>query len=184
MVGRGGFLTIAHKSGKFAGIEVIAEIKDTPIFENGGWIMKSDLVATAKVFRTDTDKSFDVSVSFNEYAQKTFKGDLTKFWKEKGVTMLKKVAESQSLRTAFNVNGIYIEEEINDQHNNEPKVKELPKEKDEVNAMLTEDLGNKAVNIVDGTTTDAEIEEMPAYTAVENEYQTHENQGTLELNLD
>jgi len=98
MVGRDGFLTIAHKSGRFAGIETKTTIKQVPIYENGEWIEKRDLVA----------------ICFNEYAGKTREGDLTKFWKEKGPTMLRKVAESQCLRKAFNVSGIYAEEELND----------------------------------------------------------------------
>lgn len=195
MVGRGGFLTIAHKSGKFAGIEVSTAIEETPFFGANGWEMKKDLTATAKVFRTDTEKAFVVTVAFEEYAQYSNYNNvqtLTKFWKEKGVTMLKKVAESQALRTAFNVSGIYVEEEINDNNTtDEPKAKELPKEHDDVNAMLTEDLGSKSVNVADGTSAEDVAEEMPAYTTVENTFigekqvseQIHKNQSAMELDI-
>ena len=195
MVGRGGFLTIAHKSGKFAGLETSAQIEEVPQYGANGWEMKSDLVATAKVYRTDTEKPFIVSVAFSEYAQyKEYNGvkELTKFWKEKGVTMLKKVAESQAYRTAFNVSGIYVEEEINDNNTtDEPKAKELPKEHDDVNAMLTEDLGSKSVNVADGTSTEEVAEEMPAYATVEDTFigekqvseQIHKNQSAMELDI-
>jgi hypothetical protein len=53
-----------------------------------------------------------VEVSYNEYVQKTSSGEIAKFWKEKPETMLKKVAESQALRKAFDITGLYAEEEL------------------------------------------------------------------------
>lgn len=168
MVGRGGFQTIAHKSGQFAGIETSVDIAEAPTFKNGVWINESDLVATCKVYRKDTEKAFIVSVAFKEYAQKKYGGALTKFWQEKGVTMLKKVAESQALRSAFNVNGIYIEEEINDNKSRPEAQAPQVTEVDEINAMLTQDLTGKNVDIVDGQVTENDdIDEMPAYVTPE-----------------
>jgi len=112
LVGRDAFLKIAHNSGKFAGMETTTELKPTYKLVNGEWEEKKDLVATCKVYRTDTDRPFVVEVAYNEYAQKTREGELTKFWKEKGPTMLKKVAESQALRKAFSISGVYAEDEL------------------------------------------------------------------------
>lgn len=111
LAGRDSFLTLAHRTNKFAGIESKVEIKETPIFSNGKWVRENDLVATATVYRKDSERPFVVSVNYREYVQKTNNGDVTKFWKDKPETMLKKVAESQCLRKAFDITGIYAEEE-------------------------------------------------------------------------
>lgn len=112
MVGRDGFLSIAHKSNQIAGIETTACIKDVPQLENGKWVVKPQLVAECTVWRKDSSKPFTAQVAYNEYCQKTADGTPTKFWAEKPETMLKKVAESQALRKAFNIHGVYCPEEI------------------------------------------------------------------------
>lgn len=112
LAGRDSFLTLAHRSGKFAGIETITEIKPSARLVNGEWEQKKDLTATCKVYRSDMERPVVVEVSYSEYVQKTNQGEITKFWKEKPETMLKKVAESQALRKAFDITGLYAEEEI------------------------------------------------------------------------
>jgi len=112
MVGRDGFLSIAHRTSQFDGIETSAAIRDVPILENGQWQMKQQLVAECSVWRKDSSKPFTVQVAYNEYCQKTAEGKPTKFWAEKPETMLKKVAESQALRKAFNIHGVYSPEEL------------------------------------------------------------------------
>ena len=113
MVGRDGYLAIAHKTGQFAGIETSSALKETPkMSPSGEWAYIKTLVATSKVWRRDTEMPFCVEVSFHEYAQTTKEGKLTKFWAEKPDTMLKKVAESQALRKAFNIHGVYSAEEM------------------------------------------------------------------------
>jgi len=112
LTSRDGFLTIAHKSGNFAGIESFVEVKNTPKLENGQWIESTDLVAVAKVWRKDSDKPTIVEVEYSEYVQLTKNGTPTKFWAKMPKTMLKKVAESQALRKAFNISGIYGVEEM------------------------------------------------------------------------
>lgn len=89
--GRDGFLEVAHRSGQFNGIE------------SG---MKDDKTAYAKVYRKDMDNPFYVEVSMSEYAT----GQA--LWKSKPKTMLIKVAESQALRRAFSISGIYSPEEM------------------------------------------------------------------------
>ena len=112
MVGRDGFLSIAHRTNKFAGIETTAMIREAPVLEAGQWRLKQQLVAECSVWRKDSPKPFTVQVAYNEYCQKTNEGTPTKFWAEKPETMLKKVAESQALRKAFNIHGVYSPEEL------------------------------------------------------------------------
>lgn len=113
MVGRDGFLSIAHRTNQFAGMETTTVIKEVPQLEVGGlWRLKQQLVAECSVWRKDSSKPFTVQVSYNEYCQRTTEGAPTKFWAEKPETMLKKVAESQALRKAFNIHGVYSPEEL------------------------------------------------------------------------
>ena len=112
MVGRDGFLSIAHRTNQFAGIETTACIREVPQLENGQWQLKHQLVAECSVWRKDCDKPFTAQVAYNEYCQKTAEGHPIKFWLEKPETMLKKVAESQALRKAFNIHGVYCPEEV------------------------------------------------------------------------
>lgn len=121
LAGRDSFLTLAHRSGKFAGIETNTEIKPSAKLNNGEWEQKNDLVAICKVYRSDMDRPIIVEVSYSEYVQKTGQGEITKFWKEKPETMLKKVAESQALRKAFDITGLYAEEEIREVQSSESR---------------------------------------------------------------
>ena len=112
MVGRDGFLSIAHRTSQFAGIETSAGIREVPQLEDGQWKLNYQLVAECSVWRKDSPKPFTVQVAYNEYCQRTAEGNPTKFWAEKPETMLKKVAESQALRKAFNIHGVYSPEEL------------------------------------------------------------------------
>jgi len=131
LAGRGSFLTLAHRTGKFGGIESECSIKDIPMLDKGKWTVTQDLVATATVYRTDTERPFVVEVNYSEYAQKKQDGTATKFWKDKPHTMLKKVAESQCLRKAFDITGLHDEAELGRGTKTEvepqTKPKELPK---------------------------------------------------------
>jgi len=113
LVGVSGYLSIAHKSGQLAGISTCCSIKEVPQLDaNGNWIVVDDLIAECTVYRKDSNKPFTGSVAYSEYVQKTAEGKPTKFWAEKPETMLKKVAESQVLRKAFNISGVYAPEEM------------------------------------------------------------------------
>jgi len=114
MLGRDSYIKVAHSTGLFAGMETGSKIESIPKMIDGQWQESSDLVATCKVWRKDTDKPFLVTVAYSEYVQLTKDGTPNKFWKEKPDTMLKKVAESQALRKAFSINGAYSIEEVND----------------------------------------------------------------------
>ena len=112
LVGRDGFLAIAHKMGNFGGIETTSALKEVPCQTNGKWGMKQDLVGICKVFKKGCDKPFVVEVAYSEYVQKTRNGEPTAFWASKPDTMIKKVAESQALRKAFNISGLMSLEEV------------------------------------------------------------------------
>lgn len=92
---RDGFLTIAHRSGKFAGIESGVKLEDDKLV---GW---------AKVYHKDFEHPVYQEADMSEYAS-----DRNMLWKTKPKTMIKKVAESMALRKAFNVSGVYAPEEM------------------------------------------------------------------------
>jgi len=94
--GRDGFLSIAHRSGVFNGIE------------SGVKKCDSEWVGWAKVHRKDMQFPFYVEVFEKEY------NSGKSVWKTKPRTMIKKVAESQALRQAFSVSGLYSPEEMGD----------------------------------------------------------------------
>lgn len=119
IAGRDSYLTLAHRTGQFAGIESYVKIEECPTLNaQNKWVLETDLVAYATVYKKGFENPFIVSVRYSEYVQKTNKGDVTKFWKEKPETMLKKVAESQVLRKAFNITGLYDESELSDNETN------------------------------------------------------------------
>jgi len=106
-VGRDGYLEIAHQSGQFDGI-------DSGVSGAG-----DDLKAFATVWRKDMVHPTHVEVSFKEYNKK--QGN----WLTMPETMLKKVAESQALRKAFNVSGMYAPEEMPEVEAPKPPMKEI-----------------------------------------------------------
>lgn len=96
---RDGFLTIAHRSGKFAGLESGVNMSEDGKTIISGW---------AKVYHKDFQVPVSQEADFEEY-NAPFRNPL---WKTKPKTMIKKVAESMALRKAFNVSGVYAPEEI------------------------------------------------------------------------
>jgi len=112
LTSRDGFLTIAHRTGNFAGIKSWTKIQEVPKLVNGNWTVGTDLIAIAEVYRKDTDIPTVVEVEYSEYVQLKKDGTPTQFWSKMPKTMLKKVAESQALRKAFNISGIYGIEEM------------------------------------------------------------------------
>jgi phage recombination protein Bet len=95
-VGRDGFLQIAHRSGQFNGME--SGVTGEP----------GNLMGWAKVYRKDMDHPFSVEVNESEYT--TGKGN----WSKMPRTMIQKVAESQALRRAFAISGVYSPEEMDE----------------------------------------------------------------------
>jgi len=118
---RDGFLTIAHRSGKFAGLE-------SGIYEKGDkkvdGVIANERTAWAKAYHKDFVVPVYQEVEFSEYDNSA----RNPLWKTKPKTMIKKVAESMALRKAFNVNGVYAPEEMEKEIVSEsvaPKVLEL-----------------------------------------------------------
>jgi len=102
--GRDGFLAIAHRSGKFDGME------------SGTRNDEDDLVGWCRVYRKDMSRPFEVEVSLSEYS--TGKN----LWQTKPKTMICKVAESHALRRAFGISGLYAPEEIDTGDRPEPRL--------------------------------------------------------------
>lgn len=94
---RDGFLTIAHRSGKFAGLE-----SGVTMSEDG----KTILNGWAKVYHKDFTVPVYQEADFSEYTTGR------NLWVSKPKTMIKKVAESMALRKAFNISGVYSAEEM------------------------------------------------------------------------
>ena len=107
--GRDGYLAIAHRSGKFDGME------------SGTRKDGDDLVGWCKVYRKDMSHPFEVEVYASEYS--TGKN----LWRDKPRTMIQKVAEAHALRRAFSISGLYSPEEIDTGDRPEPRyVGEVP----------------------------------------------------------
>jgi phage recombination protein Bet len=98
MVGRDGMLAIAHRSGKFDGMQSSIE------YEDDG---KTPKIARCEVWRKDMSHSFKTEILFAEYNT----GHAV--WKSHPSAMGIKVAESVTLRKAFSVSGVYDPDEIN-----------------------------------------------------------------------
>jgi len=112
LAGRDSFLTLAHRSGAFESIESITEVRKIPFLNSKNeWIENDELVGICKVWKKGYKKPFKVEVNYSEYVQKKRSGEITAFWKDKPHTMIKKVAESQCLRKAFDITGLYDENE-------------------------------------------------------------------------
>lgn len=106
---RDGYLTIAHRSGQFNGM------KTTLLRDDKGIV----LGATCQVWNKSAEYPIETTVYMNEYNSNK------QLWAYKPLTMIQKVAESQALRRAFNISGVYSEEEV-ESWNGTGKAKELP----------------------------------------------------------
>lgn len=96
IVGFETYLKRAERSGKLSGWSVTT---DGDI--NYQDIAKSNVTATITIYRKDWSQPFVHSVHFGEYVQKRSDGTVNKFWKEKPMTMIKKVAMAQGFRLCF-----------------------------------------------------------------------------------
>lgn len=85
------YLKRAERSNKWNGMEVSSE----------GKVEDGSLKAVVKVFRKDWEHPLTHEAYYSEYVQKKFDGTINTFWKNKPITMIKKVAVSQAFRFAF-----------------------------------------------------------------------------------
>ena len=96
VVQRDGYLTIAHRSGQFNGMSTDVQ------FDDKG----NAISATCEVYNKSAEYPIKVKVYMKEYNTQK------QLWMYKPITMIQKVAESQALRRAFNISGVYSEEEL------------------------------------------------------------------------
>lgn len=97
------YLKRAERTNKYAGFSVRFE----------GTI--PDMKAIIEINRKDWTKPLIHEVDYSEYVQKKADGTITRFWKDKPKTMLRKVAISQGMRLAFpgEIAGMpYTQEEV------------------------------------------------------------------------
>ena len=120
--GRDGFLQVAHASNKFDGmkteIKKVNEPFEIPVskWDNGKKIntifrCESQFVATCTVFKIGMSHPIEVQVYEEEYSTGQ------SLWTSKRRTMIGKVAESQCLRKAFSISGLYSPEEMGEEPN-------------------------------------------------------------------
>lgn len=110
IVGFETYIKRAERSGRLSGWNVRTEGEVD--YANVG---KTSIRAIITIFRKDFAHPFVHEVHFEEYAQRTKDGYLNKFWREKPITMLKKVAMAQGFRLCFSdeLGGLpYTSEEI------------------------------------------------------------------------
>lgn len=104
----------------------------------GGW---------AKVYRKNWDHPVEITVSFNEVAQKKKDGSLNSNWATKGATMVEKVALVRALRETFTEDlGGMIDENENWNNNNLGKSERKIEDVQIINQKEPKD-ENKTVNL-------------------------------------
>ncbi|MDN7025072.1 hypothetical protein FGU65_09260 [Methanoculleus sp. FWC-SCC1] len=101
IVGRDGFLTLAHNSGNFDGMETAFEERDGKLFS-----------ATCTVYHKKMSHPIRVTVRFDEFYKPTPPGKQPGAWDKMPYVMLQKCAESHALRRAFCISGLYDEAEM------------------------------------------------------------------------
>lgn len=107
------YLKRAERSGKYNGLDIKSE----------GSVQEGDLKAIVKVYRKDWTNPLTHEAYYSEYVQtkkdfNTGKVEPNTFWKNKPITMIKKVAISQAFRMAFpdEIDGMpYTSDEVIDQ---------------------------------------------------------------------
>jgi phage recombination protein Bet len=91
IVGYETYIKRAERSGLLSGWNVVTS----------GSIAEDNLKATITIHRKDFNHPFIHEVEYKEYVQRTKEGRPTKFWSEKPLTMIKKVATAQGFRLCF-----------------------------------------------------------------------------------
>ena len=163
IAGRDSYLTLAHRTGQLESLERYSEIRAFPTMnEKGKWVLEDDLCGVSKIYKKGHATPFVTVVRYTEYVQKTNKGEVTKFWKEKPITMIEKVAESQNLRKAFNITGLYDESELSDIETNLSvnNINKLEKSKSKENDSLDSLLKDDNIKAIETNTT-IEIDIVP-----------------------
>lgn len=103
-----GYRLIAERTGKYS-----PGREPTYQYDGNGNIVSS----TAYIKKQTSDGTWHevaATAFFNEYAQRTKEGNLSRFWKQLGHAMIAKCAEALALRKAFpgDLSGLYTKEEM------------------------------------------------------------------------
>ena len=108
-VGHGGFLSIAHRSGRFAGMETESYNADGTPYRGGS----HPAYSVCKVWLKDAAEPVTKRVFWEEFGElrKGTQGRKTN-WDKMPAYMLEKVAEAHALKRAFSISGIYCPEEM------------------------------------------------------------------------
>lgn len=106
VVGKDAILKRAILNKKFNGRKqgIIVQKKDGSIEQRTGTFKLSDEILIggwATVYRKDWEHPVEITVAFDEVAQKKSNGELNSNWANKGATMVEKVALVRALREAF-----------------------------------------------------------------------------------
>lgn len=144
VVGKDTFVKRARANKDFDGFQagLLVQDKNGNLVEReGSFRLPTDqlLGGWARVFIRGMSTPYYSAVEWGEYAGKDKEGNLNKMWREKGATMIRKVALAQALREAFpdDLGGLYEPEEINTIEEELPETpieapKESPKKEHEV----------------------------------------------------
>ena len=138
VVQRDGYLTIAHRSGQFGGLKAGSKKTDGELM---GW---------ATVWNKSANQPTEIEVYESEYnptfgwseQRKKDEGWKYPIWLSKPRTMIQKVAESQALRKAFNISGVYDTAEVDTMKQIEELAgtmeKEIVSDEEKINKALAE----------------------------------------------
>lgn len=91
------------------------------------------IAVRVRVYRKGISRAFVGVARWEEYVQKNYEGEATKFWKTMPHTMLAKCAEALAMRKAFpeDTGGLYVPEEMQQAENDAPQLPRITAHQDD-----------------------------------------------------